>query len=92
MMGDNRHNSQDSRAWGFVPENHIVGKPIFLWLSVDLGANKIYNKIRWKRMFKTIHGEGESRWYLPYFIILSITIYFRKKIYFFISKFKKKNS
>ena len=92
MMGDNRHNSQDSRAWGFVPENHIVGKPIFLWLSVDLGASKIYNKIRWKRMFKTIHGEGESRWYLPYFIILSIIIYFRKKIYFFISKFKKKNS
>ena len=92
MMGDNRHNSQDSRAWGFVPEDHVVGKPIFLWLSVDLGADKIYNKIRWKRMFSTIHGNGNSRWYLPHFIIFMIIIYFRKKIYNQISKFKKKES
>ena len=92
MMGDNRHNSQDSRAWGFVPENHVVGKPIFRWLSVDLGANKIYNKIRWKRMFKTIHGNGESRWYLPHFIILMTILYFRKKIYYYISKLKTKKT
>ncbi len=93
MMGDNRHNSQDSRAWGFVPENHIVGKPIFLWLSVDLGAESIFKKIRWKRMFRTIHGDGESRWYLPHFIIFMIAFYFRKKIYNYVApKFKKKQS
>ena len=48
MMGDNRHNSADSRYWGFVPENHIVGKPIFVWLSID----KEKGGIRWNRMFR----------------------------------------
>ena len=48
MMGDNRHNSADSRYWGFVPENHIVGKAVFVWLSLD----KEKGGIRWKRMFK----------------------------------------
>ncbi len=50
MMGDNRHNSADSRFWGFVPEDHIVGKPIFVWLSVDQDRNKI----RWNRLFKFV--------------------------------------
>ncbi len=51
MMGDNRHSSADSRLWGFVPENHIVGQPVFIWLS--LNKNKQFlNKIRWNRMFK----------------------------------------
>ena len=48
MMGDNRHNSADSRYWGFVPENHIVGKPVLVWLSLD----KENGGIRWKRMFR----------------------------------------
>ena len=91
MMGDNRHNSQDSRAWGFVPENHVVGKPIFLWLSVDLGAKNIFNKVRWKRMFTTIHGEGKSGWYLPYFIIFVIILYFRKKLFLLYKKHIIKN-
>ncbi len=53
MMGDNRHNSLDSRFWGFVPEDHIVGKAFFIWLSIDRGANGV-NKIRWSRFFKLI--------------------------------------
>jgi signal peptidase I len=53
MMGDNRHNSLDSRYWGFVPEDHIVGKGFFIWLSLDKNAN-FFNKIRWNRFFKLI--------------------------------------
>ena len=50
MMGDNRDNSLDSRSWGFVPENHIVGKASFIWMSVD----KDLGKIRWNRIFNAI--------------------------------------
>jgi len=50
MMGDNRHSSLDSRFWGFVPEDHIVGKPKFIWLSLDKNK-KFINRIRWERMF-----------------------------------------
>ncbi len=54
MMGDNRHNSEDSRFWGFVPEDHIVGKALFIWMSSDSSASFL-NSIRWKRIFKGIH-------------------------------------
>ncbi len=54
MMGDNRHNSADSRYWGFVPEDHIVGKPYFLWLSLDKYKKIFDGKIRWGRMFKLV--------------------------------------
>ena len=53
MMGDNRHNSLDSRYWGFVPEDHIVGKPALIWLSID-GNKKFPNTIRWRRFFKFV--------------------------------------
>ena len=53
MMGDNRHNSLDSRYWGFVPEDHIVGKPALIWLSID-GNKKFPNNIRWRRFFKIL--------------------------------------
>lgn len=53
MMGDNRDNSLDSRYWGFVPEDHIVGKGFFIWLSLDKYGS-FFNKIRWKRFFKLI--------------------------------------
>ena len=53
MMGDNRHNSADSRYWGFVPEDHIVGKPKFIWLSLDKEA-KALKKIRLGRMFMKV--------------------------------------
>ena len=55
MMGDNRHNSADSRYWGFVPEDHIVGKPVLVWLSLDKFREWGDGKIRWSRMFRTIH-------------------------------------
>lgn len=54
MMGDNRHNSADSRYWGFVPEDHIVGKAYFIWLSLDKDKSFL-SKIRWNRMFRFIH-------------------------------------
>jgi signal peptidase I len=53
MMGDNRHNSLDSRFWGFVPEDHVVGKAFFIWLSLDRNASFIH-KVRWSRFFKLI--------------------------------------
>jgi signal peptidase I len=52
MMGDNRHNSADSRFWGFVPEDHIVGRPVFIWLSLDKDK-KFLGQIRWNRMFRS---------------------------------------
>ena len=52
MMGDNRHNSLDSRYWGFVPEDHIVGTPAIIWLSTD-GNKPFPQSIRWKRFLKT---------------------------------------
>ncbi|MCQ2153629.1 MAG: signal peptidase I [Bacteroidales bacterium] len=53
MMGDNRHNSLDSRYWGFVPEDHIVGRPVVIWLSTDKGKSFPQN-IRWKRFLKFV--------------------------------------
>lgn len=55
MMGDNRHNSEDSRFWGFVPEDHVVGKAYMVWLSVDPAAKGVFDKIRWRRLFMMIH-------------------------------------
>lgn len=55
MMGDNRHNSADSRFWGFVPEDHIVGKAVFVWLSLDNHKNLFDGKIRFNKMFRSIH-------------------------------------
>ena len=53
MMGDNRHNSADSRYWGFVPEDHVVGKPIFIWWSSDPDRNG-FSGIRWSRIFSFV--------------------------------------
>ena len=88
MMGDNRYNSEDSRAWGYVPENHIVGRPIFIWMSIDGINDGISNwKIRWDRVFTTIHEDGEPRSYLIHFIIFCIISWVANK--FFISRNKK---
>ncbi|MDR1527531.1 MAG: signal peptidase I [Dysgonamonadaceae bacterium] len=52
MMGDNRHNSLDSRYWGFVPEDHIVGTPLIIWMSMDKDRGWFDGKIRWNRLFR----------------------------------------
>lgn len=82
MMGDNRHNSEDSRYWGYVPENHVVGKPVFIWLSLDPNKSG-FSKIRWDRMFTTVGGEGEPVSYFPYFLVLLVGLlgysFFKKK-------------
>ena len=54
MMGDNRHNSLDARSWGFVPEDHIVGKALFIWMSHDEDGTFL-SKIRWNRLFRGIN-------------------------------------
>ena len=67
LMGDNRQNSADSRFWGYVPENHIVGKSLFIWMSYD----KYGKGIRWSRMYKP--------WMWTGIIIIFFTLI--KKIY-----------
>ena len=52
MMGDNRHNSADSRYWGFVPEDHIVGRPVYIWLSIEKDKPWFKGHIRWNRLFR----------------------------------------
>ena len=84
MMGDNRHKSEDSRYWGFVPEDHIMGKPIFIWMSIDNFNDGITNwKIRWNRVFSKVNGEGKRVSYFPHFLVSifvwQLIIYIRKK-------------
>lgn len=68
MMGDNRDNSEDARYWGYVPFDHVVGKPVFIWFSWNTNGQGIANKIRWDRLFTTVNGSGEPVSYFKYFI------------------------
>ena len=84
MMGDNRHRSEDSRFWGFVPDDHIVGKPIFIWFSIDGINDGLKNwKVRWDRVFTTVNGEGKPTSFLPHFLIVlalwQIFVFFKKR-------------
>lgn len=74
MVGDNRHNSLDSRYWGYVPADHIVGKPVFIWMSLDpyIPWGKAFDKVRWERMFTTVGGSGEPVSYFGIFMILLV--------------------
>ena len=83
MMGDNRHNSLDARYFGYTPEDHIVGKPVFIWMSLDPNG-KGFNKIRWDRVFTTVSGDGEPQSYFKYFLAaliayFGITAFIRKR-------------
>ncbi|MDA9584750.1 signal peptidase I [Flavobacteriaceae bacterium] len=82
MMGDNRQNSLDARSWGYVPFDHVVGKPVLIWFSINEG------KIRWERLFTTVGGNGKPVSYLIYFLI-AVAGYIG---YSFLRKNKKKVS
>ena len=74
MMGDNRHNSIDALAWGFVPFDHVVGKPVFIWMSWDGLKNP-----RWERFFTTVGGSGKATsFFIPFIVLLFGWIGFNK--------------
>ena len=83
MMGDNRHNSLDSRFWGYVPMDHVVGKPTFIWMSLNQNASGL-KKFRWDRIMTGISDQGNKtdRKILVFFLILlsiGANYYFKKK-------------
>ncbi|WP_035667790.1 signal peptidase I [Flavobacterium sp. 83] len=88
MMGDNRHNSLDARYFGYTPEDHIVGKPIFIWMSWDTNGKGL-NKIRWDRVFTTVNGEGQPQSYFKLFL-LGLAAFFVGE--YFLKKRKEKNN
>jgi len=78
MMGDNRQNSIDSRYWGFVPFNHVLGKPVMVWMSWDTNGSGL-NKIRWDRLFTTVHGDGKPvSYFIPVLLLIGGLIGFNK--------------
>ena len=88
MMGDNRYNSEDSRVWGFVPFDHVLGKPVFIWMSIEGLFNGMENwKFRWDRVFTTIGFDGKPTSYFPHFISFIIAW----QVFFFIKRRRKKS-
>jgi signal peptidase I len=89
LIGDNRHNSLDGRYWGYVPFDHVLGKPVMVWFSWDANAPSLVAKlksIRWDRMFTTVHGEGKPTSY-RYLVFALILLYMGYNFY----KGKKKS-
>ncbi|MNF70998.1 Signal peptidase I [compost metagenome] len=79
MMGDNRQNSLDARFWGYVPFDHVVGKPVFIWFSWNKDGKGV-NKVRWNRVFSVVNGNGEPRSYLIHFLLLVVLYIVANKI------------
>jgi len=74
MMGDNRNNSIDARAWGYVPFDHVVGKPVLIWMSWENLKNP-----RWERWFTTVGGSGKATsYFIPFLILLAVIFGFNK--------------
>jgi signal peptidase I len=79
MMGDNRHNSWDSRYWGMVPEDHVLGKPVFIFMSKDGFVKGFLSSIRSERLFTVIHGKGEPTSYLyPFLFFVAVYLGWEK--------------
>ena len=83
MMGDNRHNSEDSRYWGFVPFDHVVGKPVFIWFSWNTDGKGL-TKVRWERLFTTVGGSGKPvSYFYPFLgfiaILWGFSVYRKRK-------------
>ena len=84
MMGDNRHRSEDSRYWGYVPEDHVVGKPVLVWFSIEGINDGIKNwSIRWDRLMTTVGGTGKPISFFPYVATIllgwQILVFIRKR-------------
>ncbi|MDY7395548.1 signal peptidase I [Aureibaculum sp. 2210JD6-5] len=77
MMGDNRQNSLDARAWGFVPFDHVVGKPVLIWMSWEGWSP------RWERFFTTVGGNGKPvsyfKWFIGLVVLWFVFDFFRKR-------------
>ena len=83
LIGDNRHNSLDARYWGYVPFDHVLGKPVMIWFSWDANAASFGAKlksIRWNRMFTTVHGDGKPVSY-RYLVLVLIGLYIGYNFY-----------
>ncbi|MDB9960741.1 signal peptidase I [Oceanihabitans sp.] len=79
LMGDNRHNSLDARSWGFVPFDHVVGKPVFIWMSWNTNGVGFKNKIRWERLFTTVGGSGKpTSYFIPFLVLMAGLFGFNK--------------
>lgn len=78
MMGDNRQNSLDARFWGYVPFDHVVGKPVFIWFSWDKDGKGIH-KVRWNRLFSVVNGNEEPKsYFIPFLVLVGIYIVGKK--------------
>jgi signal peptidase I len=83
LIGDNRHNSLDARYWGYVPFDHVLGKPVMIWFSWDANAASFGAKlksIRWNRLFTTVHGDGKPVSY-RYLVLVLIGLYMGYNFY-----------